>query len=97
MLTLSGAAQPLPAFIGGSGLVRWLSLQPGAANANPVFLGGAGVSTTVYGTRLPAAAAGVPPPPHIVAEFEDGALGADDFYVIGTLNDTLHVHALAYV
>ena len=93
VLTLAGSAEPLSSL----GKVRWLSLQPGGANSNPVFIGGPGVSSTDYGTRLPAASGGVPPPPHVIAEFYDGALSAQDIYVYGTAAEKLHIHVITFV
>jgi hypothetical protein len=92
-MTLSGSAETLPAL----GKVRWMSLQPGGANANPVYLGGPGVSSTDYGTCLPAASGGIPPPPHVIGEFYDGAIAVADFYVIGTASQKLHIHYLPFV
>lgn len=94
VVTLAGTAEALP---GGLGRLRWLSLQPGAANANPVFVGGDNVTTVSYGTRLPPAAAGVPPAPHVIAEFEDGSMAPEEIFVIGTASEKLHVHMLVYV
>jgi hypothetical protein len=94
-VTLSGSVQVLPTASGG-GKVRWLSLQPDGANANPVFLGGPGLTTSDYGTRLPAASGGVPPAPHVIAEFSDGSMAVQDFYVLGTSTEKLHVHVLIF-
>jgi hypothetical protein len=97
VVTLSGSAEALtPPGRLGDARIRWVSLQPGAANSNPVYVGGPAVSATVYGTRLPAASGGIPPAPHVIAEFEDGAVQMADFYVIGTAAEKLHVHVLVY-
>lgn len=93
VVVLAGTAEALPT----GGKVRWISLQPGAANANPVFVGGQTVSSTSYGTRLPVASGGVPPPPHIIAEFADGSVSLEELFVIGTAAEKLHVHVLVYV
>lgn len=94
-LTLTGVAQVLPTSVT-PGAVRWLSMQPDAANANPVYLGGTGVTAANYGTRIPAPVAGVPPPPHIIGEFQDGMVRLDAFYVIGTNTEKLHLHVLTF-
>lgn len=95
VMTLSGSAEALS--VGGtSGRVRWCALQPGTANANPVFIGGSTVSSTDYGTRLPPASGGVPPPPHVIGEFDDGTVNLADIYVIGNAGEKLHIHALVY-
>lgn len=96
VVTLTGAAQALPAFTGAAS-VRWLSLQPGTANGSPVFVGGAAVSNTSYGTRLPASVASEPCAPFIVGEFEDGTLDPTKMYVYGANNEKLHLTALVYV
>ena len=95
-VTLTGSAQALPATGVSFGAVRWMSMQPDGANTNPIFLGGAGVTTSDYGTRLPAGTAGIPPAPHIIAEFRDGMLRPEALYVIGTLNEKLHLHVISY-
>jgi hypothetical protein len=38
----------------------------------------------------------VPPAPHIIAEFDDGQVYAQEIFVIGTNNEKLHLHALIY-
>lgn len=93
VVTLTGAAQRLATeipLIDADVPVRVFSLQPGAANANPVYLGASGVSATDYGVRMPAAAAGVPPAPFLLGEFDDGTLNLGDLYVIGTADEKLH-------
>lgn len=94
-LTLTGFVQQIPIPSGTDGRVRWFSLQPGEANANPVYIGDGDtdtLSSTDYGTRLPASTAGVPPPPHIIGEFEDGAVNPNHTYVIGSNGEKLHIH-----
>ena len=93
-VTLTGSAQALP--ITYQGGIRWVSLQPGEGNVNPIYVGGVGVTALNYGVRLPAPAAGIPPPPHIIGEFADGTVSISDIYVIGTLNEKLHLHVLPY-
>lgn len=95
VITLSGVAEALPTGVWGP-KVRWVSLQPGEANANPIYLGGAAVSAISYGTRLPVASGGIPPPPHVIGEFQDGALRLASLYVLGTAGEKLHLHILSY-
>ena len=69
VLTLSGSAQALSSVTSPTtASIRTVALQPGAANSNPVYVGASGVSSTVYGARLPAAAAGEPPAPMMLAD-----------------------------
>jgi hypothetical protein len=103
VLTLDGNAQRLSSLIADQQPhgahdtpLRAISLQPGPANANAVFLGGAAVSATDFGVRLEASAAGVPPAPFILGEFDEGGMRLSDFYVIGTATEKLHVLVVTY-
>lgn len=93
VVTLTGSIQSL-----GTGKVRWLSLQPGTANTAPVYLGNSTtLSSTSYGARMPPAVSGEPPAPHVIAEFTDGGVGLENFFVLGTIGEKLHVSYLPYV
>lgn len=97
VLTLSGAAQQLAAALDLPGVrVRSISLQAGAANANPVFLGGPEVSATVYGVRLPTPVTNIPAAPYML-EDADESTTLENWYVIGTSTEKLHVLVVAYV
>lgn len=67
-----------------------LSLQAGTANANGVFVGGPAVSSTDFGVRIPAAAAGVPAAPEKF-EFYGRPVKLSEVYVVGTADEKLHV------
>lgn len=101
-LTLTGAAQRLISAFpdvtpGGaddlSAIV--LVLQPDGANAAAVFIGGEGVTTTDYGFRLAAAAAGVPPAP-FVGEFAGARTKLSRWYAIGANGEKLHIMLVAF-
>lgn len=97
VVTLDGTAQQLALAIDMPGVrIRSISMQPGAANAAAVFVGGPGVTASDYGVRLPASAAGVPAAPYVV-EDSDESTRMDDWYVIGTDTEKLHLLVVAYV
>lgn len=101
VITLDGTVQRLSTVLGGTPkLLRWLSLQADPANTHPVYLdtadgAGASLSDTNYGNVLPTPTGGAIPPPHIIGEFTDGGVSLGDIYVLGTLNEKLHVMMLA--
>lgn len=66
-----------------------LSLQ-GGTGAAAIFVGGPGVTTTDFGIRLPAAAAGVPSPPERF-EYYARPVKLSEIYVVGTPGNLLHV------
>ena len=90
VLTLTGSAQLLSAAITPGSLVKQLILHAGGANAAPVYVGGPDgtLSSTVYGFRIEAATAGVPPAPTII---EAVNLNLSQVRVLGTNNETLHI------
>src|SRR3990167_4438700 len=96
VVTLSEVAEALPVLVEATGRLRWMSIQPGAANADPVYLGGAGVTAANYGARLPAAVAGEPPAPFIIAEFDDGQMYPTDMYFVSTVGEKIHILTLRY-
>lgn len=97
VITLTGVAQAVGEVFGlPTAAVRITTLQPGEANANPVYVGGKGVTSTDYGVRLPASAAGVPSAPWDPSGGDDGTLDMGDVYVVGTLGEKLHVFAVIY-
>jgi hypothetical protein len=92
VLTLTGSAQRLSTVTGAElPKIRTVSIQPAGANANPSYIGASGVSSTDYGVRMEAGAAGVPPAPFVLGEFANGWASLDDFYVIGTNTEKLHI------
>ena len=102
VLTLTGSAQRLSAALpdaivnGPHDLpCRAISLQPFGANAAASYLGaydsGAAVSATLYGVRLEAGAAGVPPAPFILGEFDGLPMKLSEFAVIGANTEKLAV------
>lgn len=104
-LNLSGAAQPLSdAFPAVTGTLKagaydypciFLSLQPDGANANPIFVGSDNtITSALYGVRLEAGSAGVPPAPYIV-EVPPGNIKAGDVWVLGTAGQDLHILLLS--
>lgn len=103
VLTLDGNVQSLLSLIanaiaGGPTDIAMitLTLQPGGANANPIFVGSAAdITSSDYGYRLEAAAAGVPPAPFVL-EFTRGVMRLSQIYVKGTATETLHVSVVAY-
>jgi hypothetical protein len=98
-LTLDATVQSLPF----TDRIRWFSVQPDNGNSNAVYMGGTNwaaggtLSSTDYGTCLPAPVGGVQPPPHIKAEFTDGSILANDVRFLGTNGEKVHIHALIYV
>lgn len=79
-------------------------LQPRATNTAPVFVGtNTGMSSTAYGVRIPAPAAGDPPAPFSLGDFARGGSGygakspilLSELWVLGTTGDFLHVLALS--
>jgi len=74
-------------------LLRYLSLQAGGGNAGIIYVGGnqRTVSSTDYGFRIeipPATIPGVP------IEISLGVVSLDDFFVVGTINDTIKILAI---
>lgn len=67
-----------------------LSLQADGGNAGATFVGGPTVSTTDYGIRIPAAAAGVPSAPERF-ELLARPVKLSEIYVVGSANEKLHV------
>lgn len=67
-----------------------LSLQADGGNAGATFVGGPTVSTTDYGIRIPAAAAGVPAAPEKF-QFYGRPVKLSEVYVVGSANEKLHV------
>lgn len=93
-LNLTGAAQQLIANITAAQNIpiREITFQADGANGGAIFVGDADVSTTDYGFRIPAAAAGVPSPPIILGGYSSsGPMKLGDFWVVGSLNEDLHV------
>ena len=82
--------------LAGNKSIRWISIQPDGANVGAVYIGGAGVTSSSYGSKLPAPVDGIPPPPFIIGEFEDGTMGPQNIYIVGTADDSVHVHVLVY-
>lgn len=68
-----------------------ISLQPNGANAGQVFVGDAAVTSSVFGVRLEAGAAGVPPAPFVLGEFTTGWLKMADLWVKGSNTEKLHI------
>jgi hypothetical protein len=101
VLTLTGSAQRLSAVLPGLDggpndlPIRAISIQPGTANANPCYVGGydsgSAVSSSSYGVRFEAAAAGVPPAPFVFGEFANLPMKLSDFAIIGTNTETVKV------
>lgn len=79
-------------------------LQPRGTNAAVTYIGSAdGVTSTNYGVRLEAGAAGIPPAPFNAGEFAMGHGPSSrsphklsDFWVLGTTGDFLHVLVVYY-
>ena len=98
-ITLSGSAQNVGTYIRetlGKPLtptVRMFSFQPDGANGNIIAVGGAGVTTTDYGVLLEAGVTGVPQAPWTPPEshLTTNSWSLDDWWVIGTNNQKLHV------
>ena len=99
VVTLDGTTQRLStAAIGAAQnqddlLIKALVLQPNGANANPTFVGGFepnNLSTTVFGFRLEAGAAGTPPTPFRL-DFSNAPMRLSDFAGRGTNTEKLHV------
>lgn len=100
VLTLDGTAQRLSSVLaGGAGAandlpIRAITLQPLGTNANPIYCGGhesGAVTSSSYGWRLEAAAAGVPPAPFILGEFSNAPMKLSDLQVIGTNTEKLTI------
>lgn len=106
--TLSGAAQSLltllfpgtgapgtPNEVGGKNDVacNFISLQPDGAGSTAMFVGASSALTTaLYGVRLPAPAAGVPPAPYVIGAWSDkGPTKLSNIFIIGTAADKIHV------
>ena len=78
--------------------IRWIALTADPANVNPVYRGfSANLSASIWGQYIPAAAATVPAPPDIMAEFEDGRLNLSDIWVLGTAGEKLHINVIGYI
>lgn len=73
-----------------------LTLQADGANGNPVFIGGPGVTTTDYGVRLPASAAGVPHWPPMWYELTARPVKLSEIFVVGTAGEKLHVGGIEW-
>lgn len=94
VLTLTGAVQALSSITDALQLpIRTISLQPGGANAAPIYVGDAitSPSASVYGVRLEAAVATIPPAPFVLGEYAPGWCTLADFRVIGANTEKLHV------
>lgn len=97
-LTLTGAAQQLSDLLpaGRMPSLRALILQADPANAGPVYLGDASVSSSSYAVRIPIPVAGIPAAPFILGEFESGPMKLQNFWVLGDVDEVLHVSYIAY-
>jgi hypothetical protein len=86
---------PQPAQVGGPNdlACNFLSLQPDGGGANAMFVGGSSATTTSnYGVRLPAPAAGVPPAPYVLGAWSDkGPVKLSNVFIVGTAGETIHV------
>jgi hypothetical protein len=102
--TMSGAAQslltllfPAPAnsVVGGPNDVacNFVSIQPDGATTGAIFIGSdSTTSSTVYGNRLPASAAGVPPAPYVIGSWSDkGPVRLSNVFLVGTVSEKVHV------
>lgn len=92
-VTLTGAAQQLvtPAAYA-SEIGRCLILQPAGENDNPIYVGGPGVSSSAYAFRLEAGdASNIPPAPFMLGEAVAGVVALQEFWVLGTQNEVLHI------
>ena len=73
-----------------------VTLQGDAACA-AIFLGGDNtVTNALYGIRLPASSGGVAPPPLFLGPFTVGKIKFENFWVIGTASDVLHILAIEW-
>ena len=75
-------------------LLRWLSVQAGGANAGIGYVGGnqRTVSTSDYGYRIEIPTTTIPDAPTVI---ECASLGSiDDFFIVGTINDTFKILAI---
>lgn len=100
VLTLSGAAQQLSSVLPAGQLarpLRKLDLQPRGTNASPVYLHHNNlVSSTVYGVRMEAGTAGVPPAPYVAAEYLNGPIRLSSCWVLGAAGEFLHILATEF-
>lgn len=93
VLTTTGSAQLLSTALSGAlpNPIRTISIQPFGTNAAASYIGGAGVSSTDYGVRMEAGAAGIPPAPFVLGEYTPAWLKLDELYVNGTNNEKLAI------
>lgn len=104
LVTLTGAAQSLSTATGTVGFsgkttlqgvsVREITLQPDSTNSNVVKVGDSNISSTLFSLQLPIPVATIPPPPYTMGPYGGNAVGLDEIYVLGTLNELLHVGIL---
>lgn len=82
-----------------------LWIQPRGTNSAASYLGAASnITSTNYGVRFPAAAAGEPPAPFSLGDFSRGGAGwgakspitLAELWALGTTGDFLHILTLYY-
>lgn len=94
-LTLDGNAQQLSAALSLTAEkdvpIKAIVMQPHGTNAAVIYVGGSDVSSTLYGWRLEAASAGIPPAPFILGEVANQIGRLSELYVKGTNTEILHI------
>lgn len=94
-VTLTGSAQRLGAGLNFSNVLAFLSIQMDPANTHVAYVGGnqATLSSSDYGYRLEIPPSSIPYAPSIL-EFSGGRISMDDFFVLGTNGEKLHILAI---
>lgn len=96
-VTLTGAAQQLVLLAGGKTPLRSISIQADPANAAVVKIGDSRITSSDYAIILPIPTSSVPAAPFIVGDIENGALYLEDLYVLGAVNEKIHLGLWIYV
>jgi hypothetical protein len=99
VIEFTGAAQSLVSalFASGHTWLRDIALTAGPANANPFYIGhDANLTSANFGTRIPAPTAGEPVAPYIREGFAPGTVRLEEFFVLGTAGQKVHIDLILY-
>ena len=103
LVTLTGSAQKLSTATGtfaptgvsaaalGNLACREIHMQAESGNSHVVYVGDATVSATLYAFVIPTPVSSVPAAPMIMGPYGAQSIKLDDFYIIGTAAEKVHL------